>query len=83
MCECTCVLAGRSGNPVGAGPAAQGVSLALSSPLPTVGPSPSRRRPVAGTDRDDGGAVVLQVQEQGHHDLLHLGSQAAQLLACH
>ena len=27
--------------------------------------------------------MVLQVQEQGHHGLLHLGSQAAQLLACH
>lgn len=39
--------------------------------------------PPAGTDRDDGWTAVLQVQEQGHHALVHLGSQATWFPACH
>ena len=54
------------------------------SPLPTVGPQPHQGEgPLLTTDRDDSGAAVFQVQEQGHHALVHLGSQAAELLACH
>lgn len=56
----------------------QGCSLPPSAlPQPRQGESPA-----AGTHRDDGGTAVLQVQEQGHQALVHLGSQADQLPAC-
>ena len=80
----TCVHTGRSRNPGRGWPRGPGgVPGSQQHPARRGAPAPPRRRPGAGTDRDDGGAGVLQVQEQGHHALVHLGSQPAQLLACH
>lgn len=78
----------------GAKPAALGAPITLRQPYchrqtpslltspPPVGPHEGKG-PSAGTDRDDGWTVVLQVQEQGYHALVHLGSQATWLPACH
>ena len=80
----TCVHTGRSRNPGRGWPCGPGgVPGSQQYPALCGAPALPRRRPGAGTDRDDGGAGVLQVQEQGHHALVHLGSQPAQLLACH
>ena len=79
-----CVHTGRSRNPGRGWPRGPGgVPGSQQHPARRGAPAPPRRRRGAGTDRDDGGAGVLQAQEQGQHALVHLGSQPAQLPACH
>lgn len=88
-CVCTGVCTWRGVGKPTRGPnlPPQGAPLAVGQPhchLQTPGPQPCPGQGrLVGTDRDDGRTAVLEVQEQGYHALVHLGSQATERSAGH